>query len=167
MNIYFAQAKEAFMFPKKETLSVEGRNAALDKYAEARDRADSHWGITKFFASLMPGIFKETAKDMADEKAWREMLKGAEFTDEDLHVSNAKNDEVKIIRQTDTGSEIVSVDLGQADILSSPYYYLKPNDVIYVEPLKIKQWGFSTFPYSTVISIVTLGITLFTLIKKK
>lgn len=79
----------------------------------------------------------------------------------------AKNDEVKIIRQTDDGSEIVLVNIGQADILSSPYYYLKPNDIIYVEPLKIKQWGFSTFPYSTVISIVTLGITLFTLIKKK
>ena len=78
----------------------------------------------------------------------------------------AKNNEVKIIRQTDTGSEIASVDLGQADILSSPYYYLKPNDIIYVEPLKIKQWGFSTFPYSTVISVITLGITLFTLLKK-
>lgn len=78
----------------------------------------------------------------------------------------AKNDAVKIIRQTDDGSEIVTVDLGQADILSSPYYYLKPNDIIYVEPLPMKQWGFSTFPYSTVISVITLGITLFTLLRK-
>ena len=78
----------------------------------------------------------------------------------------AKNNAVKIIRQTDKGSEIVTVDLGKADILSSPYYYLKPNDIIYVEPLPIKQWGFSTFPYSTVISIVALGITLYTLLKK-
>lgn len=78
----------------------------------------------------------------------------------------AKNDEVKIIRQTSSGSEIAIVNIGDADILSSPYYYLKPNDIIYVEPLKIKQWGFSTFPYSTVISVITLGITLFTLLKK-
>ena len=78
----------------------------------------------------------------------------------------AKNDAVKIIRQTEKGSEIVTVDLGQADILESPYYYLKPNDIIYVEPLPIKQWGFSTFPYSTVISLITLGITLFTLLRK-
>lgn len=75
----------------------------------------------------------------------------------------AKNKDVKIIRQTADGSEIVSVDMGRADILSSPYYYLKPNDIIYVEPLKIKQWGFTTFPYSTVISIVTLGVTLYSL----
>ena len=76
----------------------------------------------------------------------------------------AKNNEVKIIRQTDHGSEIVTVDMGQADILSSPYYYLKPNDIIYVEPLKIKQWGFTSFPYSTVISVLSLALTTVTLI---
>ena len=77
----------------------------------------------------------------------------------------AKKSDVKIIRQTDNGSEIVTVDMGQADILSSPYYYLKPNDIVYVEPLKIKQWGFTTFPYSTVFSIVTLGVTLYNILK--
>ena len=77
----------------------------------------------------------------------------------------AKKDEVKIVRQTDNGSEIIVVDMGKADILSSPYYYLKPNDIIYVEPLKIKQWGFTTFPYSTVFSIVTLGVTLYSIFK--
>ena len=77
----------------------------------------------------------------------------------------AKKDNVKIIRQTDHGSEIVIVDMGQADILSSPYYYLKPNDIVYVEPLKIKQWGFTTFPYSTVFSIVTLGVTLYSIFR--
>ena len=75
----------------------------------------------------------------------------------------AKRDKVKIIRQTDNGSEIVTVDMGQADILSSPYYYLKPNDIIYVEPLAIKQWGFTTFPYSTVLSVSSLAVTLITL----
>ena len=77
----------------------------------------------------------------------------------------AKNDEVKIIRQTENGSEIITVDMGSADILSSPYYYLKPNDIIYVEPLKIKQWGFSTFPYSTVFSIISLAVTLYALFR--
>ena len=78
----------------------------------------------------------------------------------------AKKDEVKIVRQTENGSEIVLVDMGQADILTSPYYYLKPNDIIIVEPLKIKQWGFTTFPYSTVFSIVTLGVTLYSIFRK-
>lgn len=75
----------------------------------------------------------------------------------------AKTETVKIVRRTDNGSEIVSVDVGKADILSSPYYYLKPNDIIYVEPLKFKQWGFTSFPYSTVLSVMSLGVTMVTL----
>ena len=77
----------------------------------------------------------------------------------------AKNDKVKIIRQTDNGSEIVTVDMGSADILSSPYYYLKPNDIVYVEPLKIKQWGFTAFPYATVFSIISLIVTAYALFR--
>lgn len=78
----------------------------------------------------------------------------------------AKRDAVRIIRQTDNGSEIITVDMGSADILSSPYYYLKPNDIVYVEPLKMKQWGFSAFPYSTVFSIISLVVTLYALFRK-
>lgn len=78
----------------------------------------------------------------------------------------AKTESVKIVRRTDDGSKIVTVDVGKADILESPYYYLKPNDIIYVEPLKFKQWGFTTFPYSTVISIISMGVTLVTLYLK-
>lgn len=78
----------------------------------------------------------------------------------------AKNEEVKIVRQTNNGSEIITVDLGKADILSSPYYYLKPNDIVYVEPLRIKQWGFTTFPYATVLSVASLAVTLYYAFKK-
>jgi polysaccharide export outer membrane protein len=78
----------------------------------------------------------------------------------------AKKSEVKIIRQTDNGSEIITVDMGKADILSSPYYYLKPNDIVYVEPLKIKQWGFSSFPYSTIFSLASLAATLYLAFRK-
>jgi polysaccharide export outer membrane protein len=75
----------------------------------------------------------------------------------------AKRDAVKIVRRTDEGNEIAIVDIGQADILSSPYYYLKPNDIIYVEPMKAKQWGFTSFPYSTVVSLLSLGVNMVTL----
>lgn len=80
--------------------------------------------------------------------------------------SFARTSNVKLIRRTDTGSEVITLDLGKADILSSPYYYLKPNDIIYIEPLKLKRWGFTSFPYSTVFSIFSLGVTIYTLITK-
>jgi polysaccharide export outer membrane protein len=42
---------------------------------------------------------------------------------------------VKLIRQTPTGSQVVLLDLTDAGLLRSPYYYLQPNDALYVEPL--------------------------------
>lgn len=78
----------------------------------------------------------------------------------------AKTSDVKLIRRTDNGSQVISLNIGKADILSSPYYYLKPNDIIYIEPLKLKRWGFTSFPYSTVFSIISLGVTIYTLVLK-
>ncbi len=49
-------------------------------------------------------------------------------------LGNRRN--VKLIRQTKEGSEVVLLDLTRPDLLSSPYYYLLPNDALYVEPAK-------------------------------
>lgn len=45
---------------------------------------------------------------------------------------------VKLIRQTPTGSEVVLLDITDPEIIKSKYYYLLPNDVLYVQPLKAK-----------------------------
>lgn len=72
----------------------------------------------------------------------------------------SKRSDVKIIRQTKSGSEIIKVNLNSAEILSSEYYYMRPNDIVYVEPLKIKQFGFSTFPYATLFSAISTALVL-------
>lgn len=48
----------------------------------------------------------------------------------------ANRQNIKLIRQTTGGSEVILLDLTAADVVQSPYYYLMPNDVIYVEPRK-------------------------------
>jgi polysaccharide export outer membrane protein len=45
----------------------------------------------------------------------------------------ALRENVLLIRETQDGKIIHRFDMGKKDILSSPYYYLKQNDVIYVE----------------------------------
>ncbi|HYG41211.1 MAG TPA: polysaccharide biosynthesis/export family protein [Cytophagales bacterium] len=45
---------------------------------------------------------------------------------------------VKLIRQTETGSEVVLLDITDPNIVKSKYYYLLPNDVLYVQPLRAK-----------------------------
>lgn len=48
----------------------------------------------------------------------------------------ANRGNVKLIRQTPTGSEVVLLDLKDPKIVQSPYYHLLPNDVLYVEPMQ-------------------------------
>lgn len=76
----------------------------------------------------------------------------------------ANKSNIKIVHQTPQGSQIVRVNLNEADVLSSPEFYLKPNDIIYVEPLKTKQFGFTTVPYGTIFSAISLLVTCFTFI---
>ena len=48
-------------------------------------------------------------------------------------------DNVKLIREDATGKkEIHTLNLNDANIVKSPYYYLQQNDVVYVEPNKVK-----------------------------
>lgn len=74
----------------------------------------------------------------------------------------ANKSKIKIIHQTPKGSQIVRININDADVLSSPHYYLKPNDIVYVEPLKSKQYGFTTVPYGTIFSAISLIITCIT-----
>lgn len=45
---------------------------------------------------------------------------------------------VKLIRQTPGGSEVVMLDLTDADLLKSPYFFMMPGDVLYVAPLRAR-----------------------------
>ena len=48
-------------------------------------------------------------------------------------------DNVKVIRETKSGEKSVyEIDLNDANILNSPYYYLQQNDVVYVTPNQSK-----------------------------
>jgi len=72
-----------------------------------------------------------------------------------------KRDNVLLIRDHDGTKEFVRFDLNSATMFESPYYYLKQNDVIYVEPGKGRaasaespRWQF----YSMIASFVSVAI---------
>ncbi len=78
----------------------------------------------------------------------------------------AKRSDVTIIRQSKNGSNVYHVDMTKKDVLSSPYFYLKPNDIVYVPPLKGKQFSFATFPYGVVFSALSTALLLISFFKK-
>lgn len=66
-------------------------------------------------------------------------------------------DRVKLIREDEKGHKYVyTLNLNDAEIINSPYYYLQQNDVIYVEPNKVKAKN-SAIGQSTTIWISIAG----------
>ena len=89
----------------------------------------------------------------------------------DLTIYGVRNN-VKLIRENEKGKkEIHTLNLNDADIISSPYYYLQQNDIVYVEPNKVKarnsSIGQSTTLWLTSTSIlISLSSLLYNILKK-
>jgi polysaccharide export outer membrane protein len=75
----------------------------------------------------------------------------------------AKRNNVKLIRQENGLRKTYEFSLNKSEIFDKPYYYIKSNDVIFIEPnfSKIKSAGFIGSPASIAsISSLVLSITL-------
>lgn len=80
-------------------------------------------------------------------------------------------DKVKLIREDATGKkEIHTLDLTDANIVNSPYYYLQQNDVVYVEPNKVKAQNskvgqVTTLTFSATSILISLASLLYNILK--
>jgi len=71
--------------------------------------------------------------------------------------------DVMIIRQYPQGQRIHHIDLTDVNVMKSPYYYLQPNDMIYVKPLKQKSIGSGVTLVASIrdiAAVLSLGTTL-------
>ncbi len=58
------------------------------------------------------------------------------------------------------------LDLTKDEIFKSELYYLRPNDVLYVEPLKIRRFGMKEYPFTLLFSAVTSAFLILNYFKK-
>lgn len=72
--------------------------------------------------------------------------------------------DVMVIRQYPQGQQIHHLDLTDVQVMESPYYYLQPNDMIYVKPRKQKSWGFGVTGKETLTTLITVASLLTTTI---
>ncbi|MGV8945661.1 MAG: polysaccharide biosynthesis/export family protein [Lutibacter sp.] len=75
---------------------------------------------------------------------------------------------VLIIRKTLDGVKKYKVNMNEIAIFESENFYIQPNDIIYVAPLKQKSWGIGTTglqAFTTVISVLSFLITSVLLVK--
>lgn len=67
-----------------------------------------------------------------------------------------RNDEGTILKE--------KINLASSSILSSENYYVRPNDLIYVRPMKKKIWGMREFPFTVLFSTLTTGLLIYNVI---
>ncbi len=70
---------------------------------------------------------------------------------------------IRVLRETENGVQIKMFDLRSADLLHSEYFYIEPNDVIYIQPLNEQFFRITNLPslISTVVSSFSLGVLLY------
>lgn len=80
---------------------------------------------------------------------------------------DGQRENVLVIRQVDDQLMYQTLDLTSVDIFHNPFYYLKQNDIVYVEPTyrKVKSAGFIT-SWQGLVSIVTTAFSLFVLFNR-
>lgn len=61
---------------------------------------------------------------------------------------------IKILRQTKNGTQIKTFDIRGTDIINSEFYYLEPDDVIFLQPMNAQFFGVTTF-WSAVSTVIT------------
>jgi len=84
----------------------------------------------------------------------------------DLTIYGKRNN-ILIIREVNGVKSFNRVDLTKADFINSPFYYLSQNDVVYVEPNKVRINGAAVGSNTgVIISVTSLIITIITLMVK-
>ncbi len=77
----------------------------------------------------------------------------------------AKRNKVYLIRKTPGGSKVKQLDLNDISILESEYYFIQPNDVLYVPPVGGKNFAFANFPYALIFTTITTALLLINFFK--
>jgi polysaccharide export outer membrane protein len=73
---------------------------------------------------------------------------------------------VLVIRPTVKGDKSYRLDLTKKEVLASEAFYLLPNDVVYVEPDRYKNFSLNSTVYSMALSAITTSILILTYLNK-
>lgn len=74
-----------------------------------------------------------------------------------------KRNNVLLVRDAEGRKEITRLNLDNTNVINSPYFYLKPNDVLYVEPTESRVASTNAFRTRD-IAVLSAGISLLTVV---
>ncbi len=78
-----------------------------------------------------------------------------------MRTSNLKLHNAWVIREFDGKRVTAKVNLNSKQVFTSPYYYLRNNDIVYIEPNKLNQFLEANAPSRNLLGIITGTTALF------
>lgn len=171
---YLVDANGCIDLPILGRMSVEGKTTQEIKSVIAQQLVQKNLikepvitvRILNFKVSIMgevknPGIIEVKGERITVLEA---LSKAGDLT------IQGRRDHVAVIREVDGKRTVNYLDLKSKDIFDSPYYYLKQNDVVYVEPNdgrtvqyrnnQVNNVGTWLSVLSSMLSVITLIVTL-------
>lgn len=83
----------------------------------------------------------------------------------DIPITGRK-DNILVVRETEGIREFARLNLNSRDVFSSPYFYLKQNDIVYVEPSRVRRQErneFLRFYLPTITTLLSAAITFYSI----
>lgn len=143
--------------------TYQARELIREKSSEVYKQPNVQLRFANFKVSILGEVNAPSAYTLPNEKV---TILDALSLAGDLTIYG-KRENVLIIRDNNGKKEFARLDLNSSDIFNSPFYYLKQNDVVYVEPNKRKVSASNSAQIQTigviasVISVIVLAISNF------
>lgn len=152
-------------FPVIGKMQAEGRTIRklqeeiTDKIRELVLDATVNVRLVNFKISIIGEVKRPTVFEVSSERVT--ILEALSAAGDMTPYANRK--EVYVIREQDGERIFGKIDMQSHDIFTSPYYFLRQNDIVYVEPSK-KKVGAVRDPLIEIASLSGTGISLLLLI---
>lgn len=168
---YLVSKEKKIVFPVLGEISVEGMTTAqLENYLKNRLKDGGHLldptvsvrilnaKVTVLGEVKNPGTYTFSEESIS-------VLQALGYAG-DLTIKGVRED-VLLVREIDGIRQVTHLDLTSADLLNSPFYYLKPNDVIVVNQNtpKVKTAGF-VGDVGTLLAVTTVVLSIVILLSR-
>ena len=166
---YLVNSEGNINFPVLGEIYVEGKSREeleQELTAELRENYLKDAVVRVRIVNFKVTVMGETGSSVIDVVDERISVPQAIAMSGDI-TYDGKRDNILVIRQVDEKLTYQTLDLTSVDIFQNPFYYLKQNDIVYVEPTyrKVKSAGFIT-SWQGLVSIVTTAFSLFILFSR-
>jgi polysaccharide export outer membrane protein len=118
--------------------------------------------LMSFRVSVMGEVNQPGVKQI--DRTRVSILDALSYAGDMTDVANRKK--VRIIRREQNRNKVYTIDLSSVDMLASELYYLKPDDVVYVEPLGYKVLKVSGSTLTMGFSLLSITLSIFVFLTK-